>query len=90
MGVTNYFCIKKASRDLGYKPVKQNEISDVLGDLVKRGFRKKQMKTSLVFRMNWFANIVITVIFTSFVLSYIPLWNLSTFEKATLSVILDK
>jgi hypothetical protein len=90
MGVTNYFSIEKASRDLGYKPVKQNDISDILSDLVKRGFRKKHVKTSLVFRMNWCANIVITLILTSFVLSYFPLWTLLTSEKASFSVFYDK
>lgn len=82
MCVHNYFCIDKAKRELGYTPVKQNDLSDVLDDFIKQGFRKKDtMKTSVVIRMHWFVNIALSVIFTSFVLSYLQTWNFIHLEK---------
>lgn len=82
MCVNNYFCIDKAKRELGYTPVKQNDLSDVLDDFIKQGFRKKDtMKTSVVIRMHWFVNIALSVIFTSFVLSYLQTWNFIHLEK---------
>ncbi|XP_061175735.1 short-chain dehydrogenase/reductase family 42E member 1-like [Saccostrea echinata] len=69
-GVTHYFSIKKASRDLGYKPTIQNEISDVLEEYIQKGFKKRKRKQSAL--MYYFVNLIIAVIFASFVLSWLP------------------
>ncbi|XP_062605705.1 short-chain dehydrogenase/reductase family 42E member 1-like isoform X1 [Saccostrea cucullata] len=76
MGISNYFCINKASRDLGYKPIKQNEISDIREDFIKRGFKAKQRNMSIVISLNWCAYFIFYVAFTSFVVSCFPMWKL--------------
>lgn len=82
MCVNNYFCIDKAKRELGYMPVKQNYLSDVLDDFIKQGFRKKEtMKKPVVISMRWCVNIALSVIFTSFVLSYLQTLNFIHLEK---------
>ena len=85
MGVSNYFCIDKAKRELGYRPGKQNDLTDVLDDFIKRGFRKDTRKTSPFIRI-----IVLFVIFTCIFISYFSTWNSLGIEKATIGVILDK
>lgn len=70
-GVTHYFSIKKASRDLGYKPTVQNALDDVLEEyLTKKGPKKAKKKQSVV--MYYFVNLIIAVIFASFVMSFLP------------------
>lgn len=70
-GVTHYFSIKKASRDLGYKPTVQNALDDVLEEyLTKKGPKKAKKKQSIM--MYYFVNLIIAVIFASFVMSFLP------------------
>nr|XP_022317696.1 short-chain dehydrogenase/reductase family 42E member 1-like isoform X2 [Crassostrea virginica] len=85
MGVSNYFCIDKAKRELGYRPGKQNDLKDVLDDFIKRGFRKDTRKTSPFIRI-----IALFVIFTCIFISYFSAWDSLGIEKATIGVILDK
>ena len=85
MGVSNYFCIDKAKRELGYRPRKQNDITDVLDDFIKRGFRKDTRKTSPFIRI-----IALSVIFTCIFISFFSTWDSLGIEKATIGVILDK
>ena len=85
MGVSNYFCIDKAKRELGYRPGKQNNLTDVLDDFIKRGFRKDTRKTSPFIRI-----IALSVIITCIFISYFSTWDSLGIEKATIGVILDK
>ncbi|XP_078318967.1 short-chain dehydrogenase/reductase family 42E member 1-like [Crassostrea virginica] len=69
-GVTHYFSIKKATRDLGYHPTVQNELSDVLEEYIHKGFKKTKKKQSII--MYYFVNLIIALIFASIVMSWIP------------------
>ncbi|KAK3090039.1 hypothetical protein FSP39_008726 [Pinctada imbricata] len=69
-GVTHYFSIRKAQRDLGYEPTVQNDLTLVLKEYIAAGHGRKRRKgSSFVY---YLVNVIIGLIFASFILSYLP------------------
>ncbi|XP_052267366.1 short-chain dehydrogenase/reductase family 42E member 1-like isoform X1 [Dreissena polymorpha] len=71
VGVTHYFSIKKAQCDLGYTPMIQNDMSEVVQFYLKTG-RVKRARTSTGL-FYWIMNILIMLMFGSLIMSFIPI-----------------
>ncbi|XP_064647554.1 short-chain dehydrogenase/reductase family 42E member 1-like [Lineus longissimus] len=73
-GVTHYFSIEKAARDLGYCPTVQNRLDEVIQHFKSLGHGKKETKEQS-FIMRYLVNIIIAFIFASIILSFLPVTN---------------
>lgn len=71
-GVTHTFSIEKAAKQLGYRPVIQNDISKVIQHYINTGHKKETEKkqSSLVY---WIVNIILGCLIAMLIMSYLPL-----------------
>ncbi|XP_052762771.1 short-chain dehydrogenase/reductase family 42E member 1-like [Mya arenaria] len=70
-GVTHYFSIEKARKELGYSPTIQNDLSEVVRHYITMG-RQKQTKPPSSF-LYWVINIIFMFMFAALIMSFIPL-----------------
>ncbi|XP_013412218.1 short-chain dehydrogenase/reductase family 42E member 1 [Lingula anatina] len=69
-GVTHYFNIGKSRRDLGYEPIKQNDLQDVVKHFIKLGHGKRIQIQSKFAR--YFVDVIIGIIFALLLMSCLP------------------
>ena len=71
-GVTHWFNIGKAHKELGYVPLKQNDMNDVVQWYLERGFgRKASQQTNRPFKQ-LLIDVILVLIFVFLLLSFIP------------------
>ena len=70
-GVTHYFSIEKAKKELGYNPTIQNDMSEVVQYYIQAGHKKNKKTTSTL--TNFLVNITIAMIFAFLVLACLPM-----------------
>ncbi|KAL5018392.1 hypothetical protein ScPMuIL_004114 [Solemya velum] len=69
-GITHYFCITKARKDLGYCPTVQNDLTGVVKHFKMAGHMHQVKQTSLMY---YLVNIIIAIIIASILLSFLPI-----------------
>lgn len=69
-GVTHYFSIEKARKQLGYNPTKQNDISEVLKYYLDSGHHKIRKEKSAFSDFLW--NVILFCIFVCLIMSFLP------------------
>ena len=69
-GVTHWFSIDAARRDLGYEPTKQNDLSDVIEWFKARGRCRKKPKASPFVRL--LKDVFLGVVFAVVLMSFLP------------------
>jgi type IV secretory pathway component VirB8 len=70
-GVTHYFNIDKARRELGYQPTVQNDLTSVVRWYVERGrHRNRQQNKSQL--LSFIISVFIAVAFAFVLLSWLP------------------
>lgn len=70
-GVTHYFSTQKAKRELGYVPIVQNDVSEVVEYFIQTGHKRKKSGSSPL--KHFIINLIIGFIFAAFIMSYLPL-----------------
>ena len=70
-GITHYFSIEKARRELGYTPTIQNDMSRVVQHYINTGHKKHTTKRETF--LYWIVNVLIGAVFAVVLMSYLPI-----------------